>query len=67
LASIPRLIELGGHLLAEKGVMLALKGRYPAGELAEMPDAWDYEVTEVTVPELEARHVVTLRCSEEQT
>ena len=67
LASIPRLIELGGHLVAEKGVMLALKGRYPADELEEMPDAWDYEVTEVTVPELEARHVVTLRRSEEQT
>ena len=67
LASIPRLIELGGHLVAEKGVMLALKGRYPADELAEMPDAWDYEVTEVTVPELEARHVVMLRRSKEQT
>jgi 16S rRNA (guanine527-N7)-methyltransferase len=67
LAVIPRLIELGGHLVAEKGVMLALKGRYPADELAEMPDAWDYEVTEVTVPELEARHVVTLRRSKEQT
>ncbi len=67
LASIPRLIELGGHLVAEKGVMLALKGRYPADELAEMPDAWDYEVTEVTVPELEVRHVVTLRRSKEQT
>ena len=67
LASIPRLIELGGHLVAEKGVMLALKGRYPADELEEMPDAWDYEVTEVTVPELEARHVVTLRRSKEQT
>ncbi len=67
LASIPRLIELGGHLVAEKGVMLALKGRYPADELEEMPDAWDYEVTEVTVPELEARRVVTLRRSEEQT
>ena len=67
LASIPRLIELGGHLVAEKGVMLALKGRYPVDELEEMPDAWDYEVTEVTVPELEARHVVTLRRSKEQT
>ena len=67
LASIPRLIELGGHLVAEKGVMLALKGRYPADELEEMSDAWDYEVTEVTVPELEARHVVALRRSKEQT
>ena len=69
LASIPRLIELGGHLVAEKGVMLALKGRYPADELEEMPDAWDYEVTELTVPGLEARHAVTLKRkrSREQT
>jgi 16S rRNA (guanine527-N7)-methyltransferase len=65
LASIPRLIEVGGHLVAEKGVMLALKGRYPADELEEMPDAWDYEVTELTVPGLEARHVVTLKRSKE--
>ena len=65
LASIPRLIELGGDLVAEKGVMLALKGRYPADELEEMPDAWDYEVTELTVPGLEARHVVTLKRSKE--
>ena len=67
LAPIPRLIELGGHLVAEKGVMLALKGRYPADELEEIPDAWDYEVTELAVPGLNARHVVTLRRSKEQT
>ncbi len=65
LASIPRLIELGGHLVAEKGVMLALKGRYPADELEEMPDAWDYEVTELTVPWLEARHVISCKRSKE--
>ena len=67
LASIPRLIELGGHLVAGKGVMLALKGRYPEDELEEMPDAWDYEVTELTVPGLQARHVVTLKHSKEQS
>ncbi len=67
LAPIPRLIELGGHLVAEKGVMLALKGRYPADELEEIPDAWDYKVTELAVPGLNARHVVTLRRSKEQT
>ncbi len=65
LASIPRLIELGGHLVAEKGVMLALKGRYPADELEEMPDAWDYEVTELTVPGLEARHAISCKRSKE--
>lgn len=61
LASISRLIELAGHLVAEKGVMLALKGQYPADELEKIPDTWDYKVTELAVPGLDARHVVTLR------
>ncbi len=67
LASLPRLIELGGHLVAENGVMLAQKGQYPAEELEDIPDAWDYKVTELAVPGLNARHVVTLRRSKEQT
>ena len=61
LASLPRLVELAGHLVAEKGVMLALKGRYPADELEDIPHAWDHEVTELAVPGLDARHVVALR------
>ncbi len=61
LASVPRLIEIAGHLLAKKGVMLAQKGRYPADELEDIPNAWDYEVTELVVPGLDARHVVAIR------
>ena len=61
LASLPRLIELVGHLVAEKGLMLAQKGRYPADELEDIPDAWEYKVTELAVPGLDARHLVTLR------
>ena len=61
LASVPRLIEIAGHLVAKKGVMLAQKGRYPADELEDIADAWDYEVTEVSVPGLDARHVVAIR------
>lgn len=61
LASIPRLIELAGHLVAEKGVMLALKGRYPANELEDIPDTWEYKVTELVVPGQDARHVAALR------
>ena len=61
LASIPRLIELGGHLVAKKGVMLDLKGRYPADELKDLPDAWEYEVSELQVPGQDARHIVTLQ------
>lgn len=61
LASIPRLIELAAHLVAEKGVMLALKGRYPADEIENVPEAWEYKVTELEVPGQDARHVVTLQ------
>ncbi len=61
LASIPRLIEIAGHLVAKKGVMLAQKGRYPADELEDVPDGWDYKVTELAVPGMDARHVVVLR------
>ena len=61
LASLPRVIELAGHLVAEQGLLLAQKGRYPADELDDIPDAWVYAVTELTVPGLRARHVVTLQ------
>ena len=65
LASTPDLLELAGHLLRQKGVLLALKGKYPAQELEPIDDlpGWNYEVTDVTVPGLEAhaRHVVCVR------
>lgn len=65
LATIPRLIELSAHLVGEDGQLLALKGKYPAEELGAitaLPE-WDYSVTELTVPGLEAheRHLVTVR------
>jgi len=65
LASIPRLLELAGHLIRKDGVLLALKGKHPAEELEpieELP-GWKYVVTDLTVPGLEshARHVVCLR------
>lgn len=68
LASTPRLLELAGHLLKKDGVLLALKGKHPARELgpiAELP-GWTYEVSDVTVPGLEAhaRHIVCLRRTE---
>jgi 16S rRNA (guanine527-N7)-methyltransferase len=66
LASVPRLIEIAGHLVTEKGVMLAQKGRYPGEELEDIADAWDYEVTEVAVPGLDARHIVAIRRKKSQ-
>jgi len=63
LAALPRLAELAGPLLAGDGVLLAQKGKYPAEELEELPPDWTCEVTEVTVPGLEAhaRHLLILR------
>ena len=64
-ASIPEMLKLAGHLVREDGVLLALKGKHPATELASIQEAsgWNYVVTEVTVPGLEthARHAVCLR------
>ncbi len=65
LASTQKILDLAGHLVAQDGVLLALKGRYPADELEDLKDiaGWKHEVTDLTVPGLEshARHVVCLR------
>ncbi len=65
LASIPKLLQLAGHLIKEEGVLLALKGKHPAAELESIEEipGWKYVVTDLTVPGLEthARHVVCLR------
>lgn len=62
LTAMPRFIELSGHLMRENGVLLALKGKYPAEELDELPDKWKYDVIELRVPglELHSRHLVVL-------
>ncbi len=62
-ASLRRLIELAGHHVGEGGVFVALKGRYPAEEIEELPALWSHEVTELKVPGLErgSRHAVLLR------
>jgi 16S rRNA (guanine527-N7)-methyltransferase len=68
-AAIPEIVELAGHLVGDNGVLLALKGKYPQDELRQLgdmrnlSDLWDYNVTELTVPGIEshARHVVALR------
>ena len=63
LASLPRLVEIAGHHVGEGGVFIALKGRYPAEELKELPAPWSHEVVEIEVPGLEkgSRHAVLLR------
>jgi 16S rRNA (guanine527-N7)-methyltransferase len=63
LASLPRLLEIAGHHVREGGVFIALKGRYPAEELEELPAPWSHEVIALDVPGLEkgSRHAVLLR------
>ena len=62
LASIPKIIELGGHLLGEKGVLLALKGKFPAAELEQLPDQWRWDSDEVSIPGMpqHSRHIIRL-------
>ena len=60
---LARLVDIAGHHVREDGVFVALKGRYPAEELEELPKRWEYEVVELEVPGLEngSRHAVSLR------
>ncbi len=60
---LARLVDIAGHHVREDGVFVALKGRYPAEELEELPKRWEYEVAELDVPGLDkgSRHVVSLR------
>jgi 16S rRNA (guanine527-N7)-methyltransferase len=62
-AAVPQLLELAGHHVGEGGVFIALKGRYPAEELGQIPGGWDYTIEELSVPGLDAgsRHAVLLR------
>jgi 16S rRNA (guanine527-N7)-methyltransferase len=54
------IIEVGGHLLAPGGRLLALKGQRPDAEIAELPPGWTATaVHELQVPGLEGRrHLV---------
>jgi 16S rRNA (guanine527-N7)-methyltransferase len=62
-AALPRLLEIAGHHVGEDGVFVALKGRYPAEEIQQLPAGWDYTVTELSVPGLGSgsRHAVLMR------
>lgn len=66
LAALPRLVEIAGRHVGEDGVFVALKGRYPTAEIAELEQLelpWRHAVTELNVPGLEkgSRHAVLLR------
>jgi 16S rRNA (guanine527-N7)-methyltransferase len=62
LATLPLIIELGGHLLKPGGRLLAMKGAVPDDEIASLPVGWRVEhVRPLTVPGLAAeRHLVVV-------
>ncbi len=62
LATLPLIIELGGHLLKPDGCLLAMKGVYPADEIAALPEGWAVrDVHPLTVPGLDAeRHLIVV-------
>ncbi|MDY0022939.1 16S rRNA (guanine(527)-N(7))-methyltransferase RsmG [Arenimonas caeni] len=56
------ILEVGGHLLAPGGRLLAMKGLRPDAEIAALPPGWAVEsVQPLSVPGLEGeRHLVTI-------
>jgi 16S rRNA (guanine527-N7)-methyltransferase len=62
LATLPLILELGGHLLRPDGKLLAMKGAHPDDEIAGLPAGWRVEgVHPLAVPGLDAeRHLVVI-------
>jgi 16S rRNA (guanine527-N7)-methyltransferase len=63
LATLPLILELGGHLLKPDGTLLAMKGVYPADEIAALPAGWEVAASHpLRVPGVDAeRHLIEVR------
>lgn len=63
LATLPLIVQLGGHLLKPGGRLLAMKGVVPADEIAALPAGWTVQATHpLQVPGLAAeRHLVVVQ------
>lgn len=62
LATLPLILELGGHLLNANGRLLAMKGVLPLDEIADLPTGWQVLASHpLRVPGLGAeRHLVEI-------
>jgi 16S rRNA (guanine527-N7)-methyltransferase len=60
--SLPDMMRIAGRLCGPRGVLMAMKGRYPAGEIAALPGAWRLEqARRLVVPGVAAeRHLIVL-------
>jgi len=65
LGSLADLIAFGGHLLKPSGTLLAMKGQWPAQELATLPPGWELrDSMRLEVPTVDAeRHLLRIRRS----
>lgn len=63
LGSLAQLVAFGGHLLRPGGRLLAMKGQWPAEELAALPAGWVLDGSQrLAVPEVEGeRHLLVLK------
>lgn len=62
LGTLAQLVQFGGHLLRPDGQLLAMKGQYPADEIAALPAPWQVQASHVlAVPgETAARHLIVV-------
>jgi 16S rRNA (guanine527-N7)-methyltransferase len=62
LATLPQILEFGGHLLAPGGKLLAMKGARPDEEIAALPPGWRLETLHrLAVPGLDGeRHLAVV-------
>lgn len=61
-SDLAEFVRLAGHLVAEGGVILAMKGIHPYEEIAQLPEGWRVRETKpLSVPGLDAqRHLVII-------
>jgi len=63
-STLERMVALSRHLLAPGGRWVAMKGKVPEAELAELPEGLAAEVVPLAVPgETAERHAVVIRSS----
>jgi len=58
-ASLPDFFNLSAHLMLEDGIWMAMKGKQPTDELAQLPSGVEvFHVEQLTVPGLDAERCV---------